>query len=42
VLAFVRHGADGSHAVLVVCNFTPVVHHGWRVGVPAPAPGSNG
>jgi 1,4-alpha-glucan branching enzyme len=34
LLAFVRHGADGSHPVLVVCNFTPVVHHGWRVGVP--------
>ena len=34
MLAFVRHGGEGSHPVLVVCNFTPVVHHGWRVGVP--------
>jgi 1,4-alpha-glucan branching enzyme len=34
VLAFVRHGVGGANPVLVVCNFTPVVHHGWRVGVP--------
>jgi len=34
VLAFVRHGRDGSAPVLVVCNFTPLVQHGWRVGVP--------
>jgi len=34
VLAFVRHGDGDAHPVLVVCNFTPVVHHGWRIGVP--------
>ncbi|APW38238.1 1,4-alpha-glucan branching enzyme [Rhodoferax koreense] len=34
VLSFVRKGsARGSH-VLVVCNFTPEVRHGYRVGVP--------
>jgi 1,4-alpha-glucan branching enzyme len=36
LLAFVRRGAAGSAPVLVVCNFTPVVRRGWRVGVPAP------
>ena len=34
MLAFVRHGGDGVPPLLVVCNFTPVVRHGWRIGVP--------
>ena len=34
LLAFVRHGAAGTAPVLVLCNFTPVVQRGWRVGVP--------
>jgi 1,4-alpha-glucan branching enzyme len=34
VLAFVRHGSPGSHPILAVCNFTPAVRHGYRVGVP--------
>jgi 1,4-alpha-glucan branching enzyme len=34
LLSFVRRGRDGA-AVLVVCNFAPVVHHGLRLGVPA-------
>ena len=34
VLSFVRKSADASVLMLVVCNFTPVVRHGWRVGVP--------
>ncbi len=33
VLAFLRRGDDGEVA-LVVLNFTPVVRHGYRVGVP--------
>jgi 1,4-alpha-glucan branching enzyme len=36
VLAFVRKSADGRAMVLVVSNFTPTVHHGVRLGVPAP------
>ncbi len=36
VLSFVRRGYDGSAPVLVVCNFTPSVHHHYRVGVPHP------
>ena len=34
LLAFVRHGAEGTAPVLVLCNFTPQVQSGWRVGVP--------
>ena len=34
VYSFVRHGNDGDPPVLVVCNFTPVVREGFRVGVP--------
>jgi 1,4-alpha-glucan branching enzyme len=35
VFAFVRKAGDGRF-VLAVCNFTPVVRHGYRLGVPAP------
>jgi 1,4-alpha-glucan branching enzyme len=36
-LSFVRHGRDAQRSlVLIVCNFTPAVHRGWRVGVPQP------
>ncbi|GMV45298.1 MAG: hypothetical protein AMXMBFR66_06960 [Pseudomonadota bacterium] len=35
LLSFVRRARDGA-LVLVVCNFAPVVHHGLRLGVPAP------
>ena len=34
VLSFVRHDGAGQRPLLVVSNFTPVVRHGWRVGVP--------
>jgi 1,4-alpha-glucan branching enzyme len=33
IVAFTRWGEDGSAAV-VVCNFTPVPRHGYRLGVP--------
>ncbi len=33
VLAFERRARDGGR-VVVVCNLTPVVRHGWRTGVP--------
>jgi 1,4-alpha-glucan branching enzyme len=33
-LAFVRRGIGAQSLLLVVCNFTPVVRRGWRVGVP--------
>ena len=34
VLAFTRQGASLDSVVLVVCNFTPVVQQGYRLGVP--------
>jgi 1,4-alpha-glucan branching enzyme len=34
VFAFLRLGEEGSAPVLVVCNFTPVPRHGYRIGVP--------
>jgi len=35
LLSFVRRGADASALIVVVCNFTPTVHHGYCLGVPA-------
>ncbi|MHA7959052.1 1,4-alpha-glucan branching enzyme [Streptomyces sp. L500] len=37
VLAFVRYDAQGS-PLLAVCNFSPVVRHGYRLGVPPGEP----
>ncbi len=34
LLSFVRYAADGSPLV-AVCNFSPVVRHGYRVGLPS-------
>jgi 1,4-alpha-glucan branching enzyme len=34
VLAWLRMDPDGGAPVLVVCNFTPVPRHDYRVGVP--------
>ncbi|MDI3306211.1 MAG: 1,4-alpha-glucan branching protein GlgB [Acetobacteraceae bacterium] len=34
VFAWLRFGADGDLPALVICNFTPVPRHGYRVGVP--------
>ncbi len=36
ILSFIRRGKDHGEEVLAVFNFTPVPHHGYRVGVPAP------
>jgi len=36
VLSFIRRGNRADAFVVVVCNFTPTVHHGFRVGVPEP------
>ena len=35
LLSYIRNGKSGSGRALVVCNFTPQVHHGCRFGVPA-------
>ncbi len=34
VMSFLRKSSSGAPPVLVVCNFTPVVRHGYRMGVP--------
>ncbi len=34
-LAFLRHGADPDEHLLICCNFTPIVRHACRVGVPS-------
>ncbi len=36
VYVFLRHGLAPEDTLLVVCNFTPMLHTGWRVGVPGP------
>ena len=34
IVAFLRWSADRRQYLLFVCNFTPVVRHGYRMGVP--------
>ena len=34
IVCFLRKGGSSHDTVLVVCNFTPVPRHGYRVGVP--------
>ena len=34
VLGFIRHGLDNRTLMVVVCNFTPTVQKGYRLGVP--------
>jgi 1,4-alpha-glucan branching enzyme len=35
VVSYLRRGRTTPDVVLVVCNFTPVAHHDYHVGVPA-------
>jgi len=34
LLSYIRHGKPGTASAVVVCNFTPQVHRGFRLGVP--------
>ena len=34
VFSFARYGHAGAPPVVVICNMTPVVRHGYRLGVP--------
>ncbi|MDR1368329.1 MAG: 1,4-alpha-glucan branching protein GlgB [Candidatus Accumulibacter sp.] len=36
VIAFARYARDRSRVVICVCNFTPIVRHAYRIGVPSP------
>jgi 1,4-alpha-glucan branching enzyme len=36
IISFVRWSRGRARHVVVVCNFTPVVRYGYRVGVPSP------
>ena len=36
ITSFVRRDAEGGSWIVVVCNFTPVLRHGYRVGLPGP------
>ena len=38
VFAFLRHDRSGEDHALVVCNMTPVVREGYKVGVPGEGP----
>ncbi|BBB90385.1 MAG TPA: 1,4-alpha-glucan branching protein GlgB [Methylomusa anaerophila] len=37
VIAFMRQGEKAADVIIVICNFTPVVRHGYRIGVPPAA-----
>ncbi|MGH2367913.1 MAG: 1,4-alpha-glucan branching protein GlgB [Chloroflexota bacterium] len=36
VIAFLRRGAEPGTVIVVACNFTPVAHREYRIGVPVP------
>ncbi len=36
IVSFIRRGRDRNDAIVVAANFTPLPHHGYRIGVPAP------
>jgi len=35
VISFYRQGKEKDDQTIVICNFTPAVHHGYRIGIPA-------
>jgi 1,4-alpha-glucan branching enzyme len=35
VISFLRRAKDPDDFVIVICNFTPVVHENYQIGVPA-------
>lgn len=34
VFSFIRYSEDRQRCIIVVCNMTPVVRHGYRIGAP--------
>jgi len=35
IIAYLRRGEDSRDFIVCVCNFTPIVRYGYRIGVPA-------
>lgn len=35
IISFIRYGKLENDMTIIVCNFTPDVHYGYRIGVPA-------
>ncbi|MBN1224733.1 MAG: alpha amylase C-terminal domain-containing protein, partial [Candidatus Aminicenantes bacterium] len=36
IISFVRKGRQSSDSILIICNFTPVLRTGYKIGVPSP------
>ena len=34
VLAYIRNGDEAKDQLVVICNFTPMTHHDYRIGMP--------
>ena len=34
IISYIRKGRDAQSALIVICNFTPVLRHNYRLGVP--------
>ncbi|MBK0368544.1 1,4-alpha-glucan branching protein GlgB [Flavobacterium agrisoli] len=34
VISFMRHGLHPKNSLIIVCNFTPVIRHNYRIGLP--------
>jgi 1,4-alpha-glucan branching enzyme len=34
IISFIRKSEDPEQSIIIVCNFTPQVHHHYRIGVP--------
>ncbi|WP_187959445.1 alpha amylase C-terminal domain-containing protein, partial [Bacillus mojavensis] len=34
IFSFIRYGQKHGEALVIICNFTPVVYHQYDVGVP--------
>jgi 1,4-alpha-glucan branching enzyme len=34
IITYIRKGKDAGSALIVICNFTPVVRHNYRLGIP--------
>jgi 1,4-alpha-glucan branching enzyme len=35
IISYIRRASDGDDCLVIVANFTPTVHRGYRLGVPA-------